>query len=113
MKMVIHDKDGRHELTNLSYYQGRQAYAITSCIGRLIPQEGIDYDVEIIFKGSNDPSVSLNIDAHTDKGEWWKKYVMSMINKYPPTVDDPPQSLDETIRPEDVEQEVENAQVVP
>lgn len=113
MRMIIEDEDGRRDIPGMSYYQSRQAYAIMSCIGRLIPQEGIDYDVEIIFKGANDPSVSMNIVAHTDKGEWWKKYVMSMINKYPPTVEDPPQALDETIRAEDVEQEVENAQVVP
>ena len=89
------DGKGRKHVSNMSFPQTKQAAAIMDCIGRLIPQEGIDYDVEIIFKGSYNPSVSMNIVALTDKGEFWKKYVMGMISKYPPMVDNPDQSLPE------------------
>lgn len=87
MKMWLAKDAGRSPLTQLSYAQTKQAMAVMDCIGRLIPQEGVDYDVEITFKGPNDPSVSLVIVALTDKGEKWKSYVEEMIRKYPPTVD--------------------------
>lgn len=93
MKMVLDESGVRKELEELSFQQGKQAAAIMDCIGRLIPQEGVDYDVEIVFKGKYNPSVSMSIEAHTDKGEWWKGYVMKMISKYPPTVENPPQAI--------------------
>ena len=89
------DGNGRKTVSNMSFPQTKQAAAIMDCIGRLIPQEGVDYDVEVIFKGSYNPQVSMNIVALTDKGEFWKKYVMSMISKYPPMVENPEQSLPE------------------
>ena len=89
------DGKGRKAVSNMSFPQTKQAAAIMDCIGRLIPQEGVDYDVEVIFKGSYNPQVSMNIVALTDKGEFWKKYVMSMISKYPPMVENPEQSLPE------------------
>ena len=88
----------RKPVSNMSFPQTKQAAAIMDCIGRLIPQEGVDYDVEIIFKGSYNPSVSMNIVALTDKGEFWKKYVMAMINKYPPTVENPDQAFPDDLR---------------
>ena len=87
------DGKGRKPVAKMSFPQTKQAAAIMDCIGRLIPQEGVDYDVEVIFKGAYNPQVSMNIVALTDKGEWWKKYVMEMIRKYPPTVENPEQSL--------------------
>ena len=94
MRMVINDGSGRRDLESLSYAQTRQAAAVMDCIGRLIPQEGVDYDVEIIFKGVNDPSVSMNVIPLTDKGEWWRKYVVEMINnKYPPQINNPEEAL--------------------
>lgn len=93
MRMVINDSSGRRDLESLSYAQTRQAAAVMDCIGRLIPQEGVDYDVEIIFKGVNDPSVSMNVIPLTDKGEWWRKYVVEMINKYPPQINNPEEAL--------------------
>lgn len=95
---IFEDKEdgkGRKHVSNMSFPQTKQAAAIMDCIGRLIPQEGVDYDVEVIFKGSYNPSVSMNIVALTDKGEFWKKYVMEMIRKYPPTVENPDQALSE------------------
>lgn len=89
------DGKGRNPVSNMSFPQTKQAAAIMDCIGRLIPQEGVDYDVEVIFKGSYNPQVSMNIVALTDKGEFWKKYVMEMIKKYPPTVENPDQALPE------------------
>lgn len=95
MRMLVDDCGKRKPLHQMSFPQTKQAAAIMDCIGRLIPQEGIDYDVEIIFNGPNEPNVSMNISAHTDKGEWWKQYVMKMISKYPPTVDNPEEAIQE------------------
>ena len=95
MKLMIDDGTGKKPLPQMSFAQSKQAIAIADCVGRLIPHEGIDYDTEIIFKGQYDPSVSMNIIAHTDKGEFWKKYVMEMIRKYPPTVENPEQARPE------------------
>lgn len=83
MKMFV----GNSPTTQLSFVQSKQASAIMDCIGRLIPQEGVDYEVTVIFSGVNNPNVSLNITALTDKGEMWKDYVQTMIKKYPPVVD--------------------------
>lgn len=73
------------ELSKLSVGQVHQTAAIADCIGRLIPQEGVDYDVNIIVRGTHDTRVSMQIVALTDKGAWWKKYVGEFIRKYPPT----------------------------
>lgn len=78
------------EVSQLSYVQSRQAVAVADDLGRLIPQPGVDYDVDITFNGSN---VSLSIIPITDKGQWWQTYVKSMIVKYPPTVENPNMSL--------------------
>ena len=93
---ILEDANGRRrQVSQMSFAQTKQAAAIMDCIGRLIPQEGVDYDVEVIFNGSYNPQVSMNIVALTDKGEFWKKYVMAMISKYPPMVENPEQSLPE------------------
>ena len=90
MRVFIDDGEIRKPLDQMTYPQTRQASAIMECIGRMIPQEGIDYDVDIFFKVDYDPDLSMNIVPHTDKGEWWKRYVMEMLSKYPPEVDAPP-----------------------
>jgi hypothetical protein len=59
----------------------------------MIPQEGVDYDIEITFKGMSNPDVSISIAPHTDKGRWWRDYVLDMIKKYPPTVDNPEEAI--------------------
>ena len=87
MKAVLLNNGAKVPLQNLSFAQTKQAAAVMDCIGRLIPHEGVDYEVEIIFKSAYDPSVSLNITALTDKGTLWKDYLMKMIAKYPPVVD--------------------------
>ena len=78
---------GRRQLGRLSFQQMRQAAAVMDGLGRLIPQEGVDYEVNITFKGANSPSVSMEIIPLTDKGEFWKAYVSDMIQKYPPVAD--------------------------
>lgn len=99
MKMMVEDGyDEKGErilrpLQQMSFQQTKQAAAIMDCIGRLIPHEGVDYDVEVIFRGAYDPNVSMNISAHNEKGEWWKRYVMDMMKKHPPTVNNPEPSL--------------------
>ena len=95
MRLMVDDGGVRKPISKMSYPQTKQAAAIADCIGRLIPHEGVDYDIEVVFKSQYSPSVSMNILPHTDKGEWWKSYVMSMIGKYPPTVDNPPMAIDE------------------
>lgn len=96
MKTFLITDDGeRVSLPQMSWAQTKQAAAIMDCFGRLIPQEGVDYDVEISFKGENSPDVSMNVTAHTDKGEWWKKYLSEFIKKYPPTVENPEEAIEE------------------
>ena len=95
MKLLINDGSGTKPVAGMSFAQNKQAAAVMDCIGRLIPQEGIDYDVEIIFKSEYDPQIAINLVAHTDKGEWWKEYVSKMINKYPPQVKNPDPAIQE------------------
>lgn len=72
-------------LEKLSVGQMHQTAAIADCLGRLIPTEGVDYDVHVILRGKNETRVSMQIEPLTDKGKWWKEYVSKMIHKYPPT----------------------------
>lgn len=95
MHVYVNDGSGNKPVPKMSYAQVKQAAAIMDCIGRMIPQEGVDYDIEIIFKGAYDPSVSMNIVPHTDKGEWWRKYVMEMIKVYPPSINNPEMAIPE------------------
>lgn len=111
MRLLVDDGSGRKPLEGMSYAQARQAAAIVDCIGRLIPQEGVDYDAKIIFKGEYDANVSLEIEPHTDKGEWWREYVMKMIKKYPPTVKNPEPSI--PIDPHEKDEEYSNEESVP
>jgi hypothetical protein len=73
------------ELEKLSVGQLHQTAAIADCLGRLIPVEGVDYDIHVILRGAHDTHVSMQIIPITDKGKWWKEYVGKMIHKYPPT----------------------------
>ena len=119
MHAFVTDGNATKPISALSFAQTKQAAAIMDCIGRMIPHEGVDYDVQVIFQGSYAPSVSMNIIAHTDKGEWWKRYVSEMIKKYPPTVENPEPSIKEDEEKSDGEsseqtdKEAEDAQVVP
>lgn len=72
-------------LEKLSVGQLHQTAAIADCLGRLIPVEGVDYEIHVILRGTHDTRVSMQIIPLTDKGEWWKDYVGKMIRKYPPT----------------------------
>ena len=114
MKFFLENEKGRTLIEDLSYAQSKQAVAIMDAVARLIPQEGIDYDVNITFKGEYNPSVSMKIEAHTDKGEFWKQYVAQMIGKYPPKVDYAGDALPENpIPPEEGEQKEEpDAEIV-
>lgn len=109
MKFLI----GHEPVSQLSFVQSKQAAAIMDGIARLIPQEGVDYDVCISFKGANDPSVSMDIIAHTDKGAWWKRYVAQMIRKYPPVVEYKGDRLPENPSPSDFPELVDNQQEQP
>ena len=95
MRIFVQEDGVKRSVTQMTLPQSKQAAAIMDCFGRLIPQEGVDYDVEITFKGSYSPSVSMGVVAHTDKGERWKKYVLEMIKKYPPMVQNPEPSIPE------------------
>ena len=67
--------------------------AIKSYLSSLVPREGVDFNVEIVFKGAYSPSVSMSVVAANERGEWWKRYIMEMIRKYPPTVENPEPSM--------------------
>lgn len=110
MKMLIEDGGSRTPISNLSFPQMKQSAAIMDCLGRLIPQEGVDYDIEIVFKGKYSPNVSINIVPMTDKGEWWKGYVSRMISRYPPTVENPEPSI--PIETEEKEENVKDEEVM-
>ena len=71
-------------VNGLTVLQGNTVVAYADAIARLIPQEGIDYDVVITFSGESDLKTSMRIIPHTDKGEWWKDYIHALIKKYPP-----------------------------
>ena len=102
MKVAIDYGTGKRPLHTMTTPQIKQAVAVMDCIGRLIPQEGVDYDVEIVFKDGNPYSVSMGVIALTDKGEWWKKYVLEMIKKYPPTIENPPEAIQEGVPDEKI-----------
>lgn len=94
MRYILRDgQGGKVQLTELSFGQSKQAAAIVDAIGRLIPIEGVDYEVDVIFSTTDANNVSLNIVSKTDKGEWWKRYVMGFISKYPPTIEAPGEPL--------------------
>ena len=96
MKLLVKSGDGgTTPVKEMSYMQSRQAGAIADCIGRLIPQEGVDYDMVVIFNGEADDNVQMRITPLTDKGEWWRGYVAEMIKKYPPNVENPDMSIPE------------------
>lgn len=93
MRIFVQDGGVKRPVTQMTLPQGKQAAAIMDYFGRLIPQEGVDYDVDIIFKGAYSPSVSMGIVAHTKKGEWWKNYALEMLKTSQPTVQNPEPSL--------------------
>lgn len=56
--------------------------AIVDCLARLIPQEGVDYNLKLTLEDGG--NIKLNITPLTDKGVFWRDYVSKMIHKYPP-----------------------------
>lgn len=94
MKLYSVDRSGkRYEMENPSYGRTRQAMAVMDAIGRLIPQEGVDYSVSITFNDAKVDDISIEIDPHTDKGEEWRDYLKVFLKKYPPTIENPPPGL--------------------
>ena len=95
--MVLKIEDGEKVLPveHMTTAMTLQSIAVADCLGRMIPQEGVDYDMELIFSKAHESSVRMNIIPHTDKGEWWRRYVLEMIKKYPPEVTTPPSALRE------------------
>ena len=71
MKFFMMDGEGRKEIMvdQLSPLNLRQASVVADAVARLIPHEGVDYDVSISADGR------LRMFAHTDKGEAWREYV--------------------------------------
>lgn len=114
MRLFVEENGSRRPIEAMALPQAKQAAAITDCIGRMIPQEGIDYDLEVIFKGRYNRDVSMNIVPHTDKGAWWMRYVAEMIKKYPPKVSNPEQAVQD-VPIEQIEREIkeDNEKVVP
>lgn len=93
MKCFLLKDGGIIPVENLSYVQTRQAAAFVDCLGRLIPQEGVDYEVDLTFRGDAVEKVSYEIKPMTDKGAWWKNYVEKLIHKYPPKIENPEPSI--------------------
>lgn len=79
---------------DLTYRQKVQVRAIVERIASLIPVEGVDYTLGYGFGANgNQDSVTLAITPLTDKGTWWKGYVMEMLKKYPPSAAEPRSGL--------------------
>jgi hypothetical protein len=94
MKLFSVGADGkRNEIAQPSYMRIRQAVSVMDAIGRLIPQEGVDYSVSITFNERNASSIQIGIEPHTDKGEAWRDYLDVYLRKYPPTIENPPPGL--------------------
>lgn len=97
MKLFLDNELGKKTLDHLSFPQTKQAVAIMDSIARFIPHEGVDYDVEITFKGDYNPSVTMKIIPITEKGVWWQQYVMEMMKKYPPSMENPEMSISDEV----------------
>jgi hypothetical protein len=89
-----------------------KSVAVRDCVGRLIPKEGIDYDIEVLFNGENDKSVSMGIVALTEKGRLWREYAMPMLGKNPPTIENPPEAIQEEPEQKPDESEVVVPEVI-
>lgn len=100
MRLMVNDGTGQRPVQQLSFMQTKQAAAIMDAFGRYIPQEGVDYDVVITFKGEANESLSIEIAPLTEKGAWWKRYASEMLKKYPPTVENPPQAIEDEQAPD-------------
>jgi len=70
----------------LSFKQQQRVVILADALARLIPQEGVDYDVDVILDGDS-RRVSMEIIPLTDKGALWRDYVKKMIRVYPPSAD--------------------------
>lgn len=81
MKFFLETAGHRQEMSvnDLSSLQLRQAAVVADTVARLIPHEGVDYEVDI--PGSDAP---FGIRPFTDKGEAWGEYVLSMTRSDPP-----------------------------
>lgn len=114
MRLSVYENGAKRPVNTLSLPQSKQAAAITDCIARMIPQEGVDYELEVIFQGRYDQNVSISIVPHTDKGEWWMRYASEMLKKYPPKVSNPEQAVQD-VPIEQIEREIKeaNEKVVP
>lgn len=102
MRLFVVDGSSKKPIDKMTFQQTKQAAALMDCIGRMIPQEGADYDVEITFYGAYRPNVSIKIVPHTDKGEWWESFVKEMIKKYPPIVGNPEEAITEHLENKEV-----------
>lgn len=81
MKFFLETAGHRQEMSvnDLSSLQLRQATVVADTVARLIPHEGVDYEVDI--PGSDVP---FGIRPVTDKGEAWGEYVSTMMRSDPP-----------------------------
>lgn len=78
MRFFAKKGDERFELdpSSLSRAETWQAAAVSDCIARMIPHEGVDYELNV----SNS---SICVIPLTDKGESWRNYVKSMMKSHP------------------------------
>ena len=96
MRFLMKDENGVHPTEAYSMSMNRQAIAIADCDGRLIPQEGVDYDIKIAFAKDNPGDVSIDIIPLTDKGEFWRDYAMKTLRADPSLVNPPKLSLSDS-----------------
>lgn len=87
MKFFLETEERRQEMSvnDLSSLQLRQATVVADTVARLIPHEGVDYEVDI--PGSDTP---FGIRPVTDKGEAWSEYVLAMMRSDPPRLGEDP-----------------------
>lgn len=82
MKLFIEKAGGeKARLPNMNGTQTRQAASVMEQFAGYIPIEGKDYDIEITFSETNSSRVGIKIVAYTERGEFWRDYVATMMKK--------------------------------
>jgi len=67
--------DGKPAYTNS---QLARLAAVYDTLARLLPTEGRDYSVNVVFKKGSDV-MSLSMEPHTDIGKIWCNYCMNVF----------------------------------
>lgn len=81
MKMFLRDGESTREISvsDLSVMNVRQAAAIVDAVARLIPHEGVDYEVK-------EDGADFSFRWMTDKGEAWCRFIRDYERSHPTNI---------------------------